>query len=101
MKAKRGQIVVIATQQSSTDIKMKRTFYTTYRLAKASKVGDGIVRAYKLPNDPKTYEIAKGFQTVLTISDPQKQEQADCLFNAIQDNNFDSKEAIIAAIIAA
>jgi hypothetical protein len=79
-KTKRGKVIVIATQKSMTDVKMKKTYYTDYTLAKAASVKDGVVISYRLPNSDKRYELARGFQTAMVITDEVLQDAAQRLF---------------------
>ena len=100
-KTKRGKVIMIATQKSMTDIKMKKTFYTDYTVAKAAGVKGGIVTSYRLPNSDKRYELAKGFQTAMVITDEASQDAAQRLFEraeqggvGIFDNIEEARNAI-------
>jgi hypothetical protein len=104
-KTKRGKVIMIATKKSMTDIKMKKTYYIDYTLAKAAGTKDGIVTSYRLPNGEKRYELAKGFQTAMVITDEALQNAAQRLFEraehggvSIFDNMEDARNAIIALV---
>jgi|GEM_PF-6184201 len=102
-KAKRGQVVVIATQKSMTDIKMKKTFYTDFKLAKVSGTSNGILTSYKVPRDDRKLELVKGFQTVMVISDPVLQDAALKLYERAEQggsSTFDTIESTRDAIRA-
>jgi calcineurin-like phosphoesterase family protein len=102
-KTQRGKIVVVVSDKSFTDSTMKKTFYKDYQLAKAVKVKAGEVFTVKYPKNEQVYEIAKGFQVVAVISDDDKQEMAQRLYDRVDyaSSRFDTIESIKEAILAA
>ena len=102
-RTSRGKAIMIASEKSQTHADMKKTFYTEYTIAKAVNVKHGIVFTYKLPNDERKHELAKGFQRVLVIDDGILQTAALKLYErAKQDgpSRFFSIDEAKAAILA-
>ena len=102
-KTTRGKAIMIASKKSQTHADMKKTFYTDYAIAKAVSVKGGIVTTYKLPNDDRKHELAKGFQQVLVIGDDILQTAALKLYEKAEKdgpNRFFSIEDAKAAILA-
>ena len=102
-KTTRGKAIMIESQKSQTHADMKKTFYTDYIIAKAVGVKDGIVTTYKLPNDDRKNELAKGLQRVFVIGDNTLQAAALKLFEKAEQggpNRFFSIDEARAAILA-
>jgi len=98
-KAKRGDYIVIKTNKSYHDIKLKKHFYEDFIIAKAWRVSDGIVTQYKTPKSDKPFEIHNGFMQVFTLSAGDIQAKACKLYNKAP-SAFDSQDAIKQAILS-
>jgi len=102
-KTKRGKAIMIASEKSQTHADMKKTFYTDYTIAKAVNIKDGIVTTYKLPNDDRKHELAKGFQRVMVIGDDILQAAALKLYEKAEQDGparFFSIDEAKAAVLA-
>jgi hypothetical protein len=104
-KTTRGKAIMIETKKSQTHANMKKTHYTDYTIAKAVGVKDGIVTTYKLPNDDRKHEPAKGFQRVLVIGDDVLQAAALKLYQKAELDgpyrffSLDEAKAAITALV--
>jgi hypothetical protein len=101
-KPKKGDAVVLEQKHSSHDTKMRKTMWSTYQIAMATKVEkNGLVRGVILPGGEKPAVL--GSYRVLTVSDPQHQEGARRLYKRItpDTNSWPDSDSIKKAIIEA
>jgi HEPN domain-containing protein len=98
MTVKKGDAVVLEQIHSSFDIKMKRTTWSTFHVAQATKVEKGLVKACILPSGEKPAIL--GSYRILTILEEQHQEGARRLYRKIKpsENDFPDRESIKKAI---
>jgi len=102
-RTSRSKAIMIVSEKSQTHADMKKTFYTDYAIAKAVNVKDGIVTTYKLPNDDRKHELAKGFQRVMVIGDDILQAAALKLYEKAEKDGparFFSVDEAKSAILA-
>lgn len=99
IKAKRNQIVAIMTRHVSTDVKMKRSIYDTWRLAEVTSVDrKGIAQKWRY--EPGAYEYVRSVNDyVNVISEPDKQAAARRVFDK-NVGTFDDQESLKQAILA-
>jgi hypothetical protein len=100
-KPKKGDAVVLEQKHSSHDAKMRKTVWTTYQIAMATRVDDGVVKAVQLPGGEKPAIL--GSYRVLTVTDPEHQEGARRLYKRVLpgENDWPDTELIKKAIIDA
>lgn len=100
-KAKKGDIVVIETKSSSTEINtMKVSHYSYFKLAKVSKADrQGRVTLYETPTSYPTSVSVN--ERVICISDPDRQAAAQRLYGKIEDNWFNKREDVQKAVLEA
>ena len=96
-KVKRGQIVALETQTSSTALNGKTTRGRYYMLARATKVDrGGILIEYQKQDNAYSYTLDRG-QRAYTLGD-EYQPAAHDLFKSIKVNHWDDVEGVKAAI---
>lgn len=100
VKAKKGDAIVIETRGSSTDVKMKTTRYTYYKIAKCAKADrQGRVTQIEFPHSP-VYTL-DATQRVICIADADRQEAAKRLYANVKDNYFGTIDEIRKAVLGA
>jgi hypothetical protein len=96
-RARRGYIVAIETQTSSTALHGATTRGSYYMLAKVAKANRaGIVVEYQKQDNAYSYMLDRG-QRVLTLPE-EYQPAAHDLFKSVKVNHWDDVEGIKAAI---
>ena len=96
-RARRGHIVAIETQTSSTALRGATTRGSYYMLAKVAKANrEGIVIEYQKKDGEYCYMLDRG-QRVLTLPE-EYQPAAHDLFKSVKVNHWDNVEGIKAAI---
>lgn len=98
---KRGDAVVLEHKHSYHTTGMKKVEYSTFQIAKATKVEKGIVKAVQLPGGEKPAIL--GSYRVLTVTGEEHQEGARRLMNKVTpaENNWPDAETMKKAILEA
>lgn len=100
-KVKRGDAVVLEHKHSYHMSNMKKVQYSTFQIAKATKVEKGIVKGVQLPGGEKPAIL--GSYRVLTVLEDHHQEGARRLLRKVTpaENNWPDAETMKKAIIEA
>jgi len=99
---KKGDAVVLEHKHSSHDAKMKRTTWSTFQIAMATKVDrQGLVKGVTLPGGEKPAIL--GSYRVLTVLDEMHQEGARRLYKRVtpETNSWPDAETMKKAIVEA
>jgi hypothetical protein len=100
-KVKRGDAVVLEHKHSYHTNAMKKVEYSTFQIAKATKVERGIVKLVQLPGGEKPAIL--GSYRVLTVTGEEHQEGARRLLRKVTpaENNWPDAESMKKAILEA